>query len=181
MDFVPALDENDCLRQCQGHDRCLWYSFDLVDGACLLLESCDLNQDTDFVSGQKSCQLDSSILLLVGGLSETVEVIDLQDPDRVCAPLADLPAEYFRGQGAFYQSQPLVCGGDNDNCIGYDESSRNWSTIIDLSLGRKSAGGVLVDEDRFWITGGYDSVFNSLSTGHSGYKNQVCVSSVLIL
>ncbi len=57
IDEVEAVDESTCLNLCKANDSCLWFSHNVADDACVLLEDCQ-NFDVNCVnclSGQKQC------------------------------------------------------------------------------------------------------------------------------
>ncbi len=56
-----AADADDCLRQCQAAEDCLWFSFDASDGLCLQTRDCPTVDDCDTcVHGQVECQAEPS-------------------------------------------------------------------------------------------------------------------------
>ena len=49
---------NACLRHCQGTAGCEWYTYSPVAYECILYKTCPTKvEDTDFVSGEASCEV----------------------------------------------------------------------------------------------------------------------------
>ncbi len=57
VDDTASDSGNDCLEICQDTENCSWFTYDSVEGDCILLEDCQ-QLDTTCVtcsSGQRSC------------------------------------------------------------------------------------------------------------------------------
>ncbi len=66
IDNIAAENDNNCLEVCQETDNCLWFTYNRLDGACLLLEDCqqlDMSCDT-CVSGQSVCAPNNGMIVV---------------------------------------------------------------------------------------------------------------------
>ena len=86
------------------------------------------------------------------GGEQSSEVIDLRNPDNVCASFADAGPRQFPYGALLQKSLPVVCGGySNQDCvvIGRDTST----PLVDLTFPRPESASVLIDDSTLWITG----------------------------
>ena len=83
-------------------------------------------------------------------------MIDLSNPNSSCSNLAAFPILIDQTVGELISKQfPLICGGDlSDLCfvIGQSESS----LVAKMLEKRRGASGLLLNENTFWISGGYN-------------------------
>ena len=114
-------------------------------------------------------------LMIVGGYNDPgfnyvapsandVEVIDLVS-NITCFKPNDCPLDAF-SVGTFMQGQARVCESSNSNrCYSYQGSNsdilfdpnawNNWDISFSTDKQRRSAGSVLLNDNEWWILGGY--------------------------
>ena len=86
------------------------------------------------------------------GGEQSSEVLDLRNPDNVCASFAYAGPRQFPYGALLQKSLPVVCGGySNQDCvvIGRDTST----PLVDLTFPRPESASVLIDDSTLWITG----------------------------
>ena len=75
------------------------------------------------------------------GLTQTVEVIDLESPPKTCSNLPDFPIGVLGTVGGLdFQERPMICGGndvphDTNKCYSYEKVG-NWVSSPSLNSAR---------------------------------------------
>ena len=80
----------------------------------------------------------------------TTEVFDAVERKK-CNNLARYPLKVWYAAGGVVDKMPIICGGDTEECYILKENS--WSHLADLSVKRVYHSGIVLNEDRLWITG----------------------------
>ena len=90
-------------------------------------------------------------------VSTSVDLIEIGGSSN-CPQPANLPATTFVGAvGSFAGRRPIVCGGTTPYCYSYNFKEHSWVAEAPLDLARQNPGSVMIDEDNWWIAGGYGS------------------------
>lgn len=182
-DILFGLTSKECGSKCETNTDCNFSSYNSVTKMCILYKACskyDFEQ-TDFITSEKSCGPGWK-LVIIGGehpevddlspdpvASNSIEVLDLLNPNNICQDLNNHPLEI---QSAFGQqideNMPLVCGG-NDN----REKGRSFNKCYYLGdsepaaeIQRKSFASTIGYNNSLIVFGGYDyaSYAGSLDT-----------------
>ena len=96
--------------------------------------------------------------------SNDCEVIDIQDPERICTNIPSYPISIWTGSGGIVSGIPMICGGElydqgyegknmSDVCYVFNVKTNSWTFIAKLA-GQRSDFASAPIKDALWITGG---------------------------
>ncbi len=94
----------------------------------------------------------------VGGVIDTVEVVDLSSDNLSCSPVANYPRAQDVAAGNIVEGRPRVCGGSGgttDLCFEYNYEENQWEGVDSLITPLSSLGGSLVNSATWLLSGGY--------------------------
>ena len=102
------------------------------------------------------------VMIVSGTNGNIIEVLDINRTTTACNNIEDYPFETHWATGGLFLGNPLICGGSKDaqniddmtkGCYMYD--GETWDLFVNMKQARREAAGVQLDQDRFWITGGF--------------------------
>ena len=99
----------------------------------------------------------------------TSEIVDMDDPSRICNSPVTYPNPVWNAIGGTVNSIPMVCGGSSatnyheTSCYKFDTDNFAWTFSHDLITGRNSAASSNFI-DQLWVTGGITGTGRTKST-----------------
>ena len=103
--------------------------------------------------------------------SRAVEIVEFGSDAPTCPLPARLPTDVKGPVATFMQGKAIVCPGDyGQQCFEYSFTTGAWSPRLTLDVKRASASETLLDENKWWITGGHDggTVFHVSTVVYNG-------------
>jgi hypothetical protein len=111
----------------------------------------------------------TKLLVATGGAGDTVEVIDLKHPDKICQPLPNFPYGNTGAVGFLHQGSPIICGGAKSGpvrseCYKLDNTQSSWVKYNDMISPRKFFGSVTDTLGTTFVMGGDNIIGDTLDT-----------------
>ena len=90
-------------------------------------------------------------------MRNTVEIVEFGSDAPTCPLPAGFPMGVKSPVATFMQGKAIMCAGEHGpQCFEYSFISGAWSPGLTLDVNRPGASETLLDENNWWITGGYD-------------------------
>ena len=106
----------------------------------------------------------TKLVVSTGDLAEKdTEVFDFSPSPSNCSKYAQFPLMTSEGSGAYVDGKVTICGGAYkcsawDYCHNYDLDKGVWNETTSLTVSRRAASSLILEDGKWWIAGGSERV-----------------------